>query len=51
MPPAFRLSPWYHPGNRASLDDAVIRQRLIEPGFLEPTPERDKERSNDRLWS
>jgi hypothetical protein len=29
----------------------VIRQHLLEPGYFEPTPEWDKERSNDRLWS
>jgi L-alanine-DL-glutamate epimerase-like enolase superfamily enzyme len=34
-----------------SLNDAVIKQRLLEPGYFEPTPEWDKERSNDRLWS
>jgi L-alanine-DL-glutamate epimerase-like enolase superfamily enzyme len=34
-----------------SLNEAVIRQHLMEPGYFEPTPEWDKERSNDRLWS
>lgn len=34
-----------------SLNDAVIQQHLLEPGYFEPTPEWDKERSNDRLWS
>jgi L-alanine-DL-glutamate epimerase-like enolase superfamily enzyme len=34
-----------------SLNDAVIQQHLMEPGYFEPTPEWDKERSNDRLWS
>jgi len=34
-----------------SLNDAVIQQHLVEPGYFEPTPEWDKERSNDRLWS
>jgi L-alanine-DL-glutamate epimerase-like enolase superfamily enzyme len=34
-----------------SLNDEVIRQHLLEPGYFEPTSEWDKERSNDRLWS
>jgi L-alanine-DL-glutamate epimerase-like enolase superfamily enzyme len=34
-----------------SLNDAVIQAHLLEPGYFEPTPEWDKERSNDRLWS
>jgi len=34
-----------------SLNDEVIRQHLLEPGYFEPTPEWDRERSNDRLWS
>ena len=34
-----------------SLNDEVIKQHLLEPGYFEPTPEWDKERSNDRLWS
>ncbi len=34
-----------------SLNDAVIKQHLMEPGYFEPTVEWDKERSNDRLWS
>ena len=34
-----------------SLNDEVIKQHLVEPGYFEPTPEWDKERSNDRLWS
>jgi L-alanine-DL-glutamate epimerase-like enolase superfamily enzyme len=34
-----------------SLNDEVIKQHLMEPGYFEPTPEWDKERSNDRLWS
>jgi L-alanine-DL-glutamate epimerase-like enolase superfamily enzyme len=35
----------------SSLNDAVIKEHLVEPGYFEPTPEWDKERSNDRLWS
>ena len=34
-----------------SLNDEVIKQHLMEPGYFEPTPEWDKERSHDRLWS
>jgi L-alanine-DL-glutamate epimerase-like enolase superfamily enzyme len=34
-----------------SLNDEVIKQHLLEPGYFEPTPEWDKERSSDRLWS
>jgi L-alanine-DL-glutamate epimerase-like enolase superfamily enzyme len=34
-----------------SLNDGVIKQHLVEPGYFEPTPEWDKERSHDRLWS
>jgi L-alanine-DL-glutamate epimerase-like enolase superfamily enzyme len=34
-----------------SLNDGVIKQHLMEPGYFEPTPEWDKERSHDRLWS
>jgi len=34
-----------------SLNDGVIKQHLMEPGYFEPTPAWDKERSNDRLWS
>lgn len=35
----------------ASLNEEVIRQHLLEPGYFEPTPQWDKDRSNDRLWS
>jgi L-alanine-DL-glutamate epimerase-like enolase superfamily enzyme len=34
-----------------SLNEEVLKQHLMEPGYFEPTPEWDKERSNDRLWS
>ncbi len=39
------------PGLGISLDDEAINAHLHEPGFFEPTPEWDKERSSDRLWS
>ncbi len=35
----------------SSLNEEVIRQHLLEPGYFEPTPQWDKDRSNDRLWS
>jgi len=35
----------------SSLNEEVIRQHLLEPGYFEATPEWDRERSNDRLWS
>lgn len=35
----------------SSLNDEVIKQHLLEPGYFEPTTDWDKERSNDRLWS
>lgn len=34
-----------------SLNEEVIKQHLLEPGYFEPTPQWDKERSWDRLWS
>ncbi len=39
------------PGLGITLNDAVMKQHLMEPGYFEPTPEWDKERSWDRLWS
>jgi L-alanine-DL-glutamate epimerase-like enolase superfamily enzyme len=39
------------PGLGVTLNDDVVKQRLREPGYFEPTPEWDKERSHDRLWS
>lgn len=33
------------------LNEELIRQHLREPGYFEPTPDWDKERSWDRLWS
>lgn len=39
------------PGLGIELDDAVLKQHLLEPGYFEPTPQWDKERANDRLWS
>jgi L-alanine-DL-glutamate epimerase-like enolase superfamily enzyme len=39
------------PGLGVTLNEAVVKQHLGAPGYFEPTPEWDKDRSNDRLWS
>lgn len=39
------------PGLGVTLNDEVVKQHLLEPGYFEPTPEWDKQRTNDRLWS
>ncbi len=39
------------PGLGVELNEAVVKQHLLEPGYFEPTPQWDKDRSNDRLWS
>ncbi len=39
------------PGLGITLNDEVMKQHLLEPGYFDPTPEWDKERSHDRLWS
>ena len=39
------------PGLGIDLNEAEIRKHLADPGYFEPTPEWDKDRSNDRLWS
>jgi hypothetical protein len=39
------------PGLGVTLVDEVVKKHLREPGYFEPTPEWDKERSWDRLWS
>jgi L-alanine-DL-glutamate epimerase-like enolase superfamily enzyme len=39
------------PGLGVSLNDDELKKHLLEPGYFEPTPEWDKERSHDRLWS
>ena len=39
------------PGLGVTLNDDVCKQHLLEPGYFEPTPQWDKERSHDRLWS
>lgn len=41
------------PGLGIELNEAVIREHIVpdDPGYFEPTPEWDNERSWDRLWS
>lgn len=39
------------PGLGVTLVDEAVKQHLLEPGYFEPTPQWDKERSWDRLWS
>jgi L-alanine-DL-glutamate epimerase-like enolase superfamily enzyme len=41
------------PGLGVTLNDEVMKQHLLpnSGGYFEPTPEWDKERSHDRLWS
>ncbi len=39
------------PGLGVEPVEEVFRKHLAEPGYFEPTPEWDKERSWDRLWS
>ncbi len=39
------------PGLGITLNEAVVKQHLLEPGYFEPTPLWNTDRSNDRLWS
>jgi len=39
------------PGLGITLNDEVMKQHLLEPGYFEPTPEWNNEKSHDRLWS
>jgi L-alanine-DL-glutamate epimerase-like enolase superfamily enzyme len=39
------------PGLGVTLNEAVVKQHLAEPGYFEPTPQWDVDRTNDRLWS
>jgi L-alanine-DL-glutamate epimerase-like enolase superfamily enzyme len=41
------------PGLGVTLNDAVMKQHLdpMDKGYFDPTPDWDKERSHDRLWS
>jgi len=40
------------PGLGITLNEEVVKQHLLNPdGYFQPTPDWDKERSHDRLWS
>ena len=39
------------PGLGVEPNPEVVKAHLKEPGYFEPTPEWDNERSWDRLWS
>ena len=39
------------PGLGVTLNEPVVKQHLLEPGYFEPTPEWNRERSHDRTWS
>jgi L-alanine-DL-glutamate epimerase-like enolase superfamily enzyme len=39
------------PGLGITLNDEVVKQHLLEPGYFEPTPQWNVDRTNDRLWS
>jgi L-alanine-DL-glutamate epimerase-like enolase superfamily enzyme len=39
------------PGLGVTLNEAVVKQHLAEPGYFEPTPQWNTPQGNDRLWS
>jgi L-alanine-DL-glutamate epimerase-like enolase superfamily enzyme len=39
------------PGLGITLNEEVVKQHLLEPGFFEPTPQWNTDRTNDRQWS
>ncbi len=39
------------PGLGVTLNEEAVREHLAEPGYYEPTPQWDNEKSWDRLWS
>ena len=39
------------PGLGVTLNEAAVKQHLLEPGYFEPTPQWNVDRTNDRLWS
>jgi L-alanine-DL-glutamate epimerase-like enolase superfamily enzyme len=39
------------PGLGITLNESVVKQHLGEPGYFEPTPEWNREKSHDRTWS
>jgi len=39
------------PGLGITLNEEAVKQHLLEPGYFEPTPQWNTDRTNDRLWS
>ena len=39
------------PGLGITLNEEAVRQHLLEPGYFEPTPQWNTDRSSDRQWS
>jgi L-alanine-DL-glutamate epimerase-like enolase superfamily enzyme len=39
------------PGLGVTLNEDVVKAHLLEPGYFEPTPQWNTDRSNDRWWS
>jgi L-alanine-DL-glutamate epimerase-like enolase superfamily enzyme len=39
------------PGLGITLNEEVVKQHLLEPGYFEPTPQWNVDRTNDRQWS
>ena len=39
------------PGLGVTLNEDVVKQHLLEPGYFEPTPQWNTDRTNDRQWS
>jgi L-alanine-DL-glutamate epimerase-like enolase superfamily enzyme len=39
------------PGLGVTLNEEVVKQHLQEPGYFEPTPQWNADRTNDRQWS
>jgi len=39
------------PGLGVTLNEEIVKQHLLEPGYFEPTPQWNTDRSSDRQWS
>jgi len=39
------------PGLGITLNDDAVKQHLLEPGYFDPTPQWNVDRTNDRQWS
>jgi hypothetical protein len=39
------------PGLGITLNEEAVKKLIRDGGYFEPTPEWDRERANDRLWS